>query len=64
MRRLALGAEEEGHMLEAALWSAVATGTLLIGMVLAYRGLVGPRWTALIMIRVSLVPVFGTKTTA
>jgi ZIP family zinc transporter len=36
-------------MLEAALWSAVATGTLLIGMVLAYRGLVGPRWTALIM---------------
>ena len=33
----------------AAIWSAVATGTLLIGMVLAYRNLVGPRWTALIM---------------
>ena len=36
-------------MLEAALWSAVATTTLLIGMVLAYGGVVGPRWTALIM---------------
>jgi hypothetical protein len=29
--------------------AAVATGTLLIGMVLAYRGVVSPRWTALIM---------------
>lgn len=34
---------------EAIFWSAVATGTLLIGMVLAYRNMVGPRWTALIM---------------
>ena len=36
-------------MTEAILWSALATGTLLIGMLLAYRGLVGPRWTGLIM---------------
>ncbi|MFN2123564.1 MAG: ZIP family metal transporter [Candidatus Promineifilaceae bacterium] len=36
-------------MLDAALWSALATGTLLIGMVLAYRELVGLRWTGLIM---------------
>lgn len=36
-------------MLEAILWSALATTTLLIGMVLAYRNLVGPRWTGLIM---------------
>src|SRR6187399_2402298 len=34
---------------EAMFWSALATGTLLIGMVLAYRNLVGPRWTGLIM---------------
>jgi ZIP family zinc transporter len=31
------------------LLGAVATVTLLIGMVLAYRNLVGPRWTGLIM---------------
>lgn len=36
-------------MITAMLWSAVATGTLLIGMAMAYRRLVGPRWTALIM---------------
>jgi ZIP family zinc transporter len=36
-------------MLAAILWSALATGTILIGMVLAYRNLVNPRWTALIM---------------
>lgn len=36
-------------MLEAIFWSALATATLLIGMVLAYRNLVGPRWTGLIM---------------
>ena len=36
-------------MLTAILWSAVATGTLLIGMILAYRDVVGPRWTGLIM---------------
>jgi ZIP family zinc transporter len=30
-------------------WSALATATLLIGMVLAYRNLVGPRWTGLAM---------------
>ncbi len=36
-------------MLEAAIWSAVATGTLLIGMVLAYRNAVSQRWTGLIM---------------
>jgi len=33
----------------AILWSALATGTLLIGMVLAYRGLVSLRWTGLVM---------------
>jgi ZIP family zinc transporter len=36
-------------MISAVLWSAVATVTLLIGMVLAYRNLIGERWTALIM---------------
>lgn len=36
-------------MLEAILWSAIATGTLLIGMALSYRNAVGPRWTGLIM---------------
>jgi ZIP family zinc transporter len=36
-------------MLSAMLWSAVATVTLLIGMGLAYRNLVGLRWTGLIM---------------
>lgn len=36
-------------MIEAIFWSALATTTLLIGMVLAYRNLVGPRWTGLIM---------------
>jgi ZIP family zinc transporter len=36
-------------MLTAVFWSALATGTLLIGMALAYRNLVGPRWTGLIM---------------
>jgi zinc transporter, ZIP family len=36
-------------MSAAIFWSALATGTLLIGMFLAYRNLVGPRWTALIM---------------
>ncbi|HMN26522.1 MAG TPA: hypothetical protein PKE45_00100, partial [Caldilineaceae bacterium] len=34
---------------EAIFWSALATGTILIGMVLAYRNLVGARWTGLIM---------------
>jgi ZIP family zinc transporter len=36
-------------MIAAIAWSALATGTLLIGMVLAYRNVVGPRWTGLIM---------------
>lgn len=36
-------------MINAIFWSALATGTLLIGMVLAYRKLVGPKWTGLIM---------------
>lgn len=36
-------------MIYAALWSAIATGTLLIGMVLAYRDAVSQRWTGLIM---------------
>ena len=36
-------------MITAMIWSAVATGTLLIGMALAYRNLVGLRWTGLIM---------------
>jgi ZIP family zinc transporter len=30
-------------------WSALATGTLLVGMLMAYRRMVGDRWTALIM---------------
>ena len=33
----------------AILWSALATGTLLVGMVLAYRGVVSLRWTGLVM---------------
>jgi len=36
-------------MITAIFWSALATGTLLIGMVLAYRNLVGLKWTGLIM---------------
>jgi hypothetical protein len=36
-------------MISAAIWSALATCTLLIGMVLAYRNAVGPKWTGLIM---------------
>ena len=36
-------------MITAIFWSAMATGTLLIGMWLAYRNLVGLRWTGLIM---------------
>lgn len=36
-------------MINAILWSTLATGTLLIGMVLAYRNLVSARWTGLIM---------------
>ncbi|NJN53312.1 MAG: hypothetical protein HC804_00290 [Anaerolineae bacterium] len=36
-------------MIEAAIWSTIATGTLLIGMVLAYRNAVSQRWTGLIM---------------
>ncbi len=36
-------------MIEAAMWSAIATTTLLIGMFMAYRNMVGPRWTGLIM---------------
>ena len=36
-------------MIAAVFWSALATGTLLIGMALAYRNVVGPRWTGLIM---------------
>jgi ZIP family zinc transporter len=36
-------------MIAAVFWSALATVTLLIGMALAYRNLVGPRWTGLIM---------------
>lgn len=36
-------------MLAAIAWSAIATGTLLIGMAMAYRNLVGPKATALIM---------------
>lgn len=36
-------------MITAMLWSALATGTILIGMALAYRDLVGQRWTGLIM---------------
>jgi zinc transporter, ZIP family len=36
-------------MIQAVFWSALATGTLLIGMLLAFRNLIGPRWTGLIM---------------
>jgi hypothetical protein len=36
-------------MITAIFWSALATGTLLIGMTLAYRNLVGLKWTGLIM---------------
>lgn len=36
-------------MLDAIFWSAIATGTLLIGMVLAYRNVIGLKWTGLIM---------------
>ena len=36
-------------MITALLWSSLATGMLLIGMVLAYRKLVGLKWTGLIM---------------
>jgi ZIP family zinc transporter len=36
-------------MITAIFWSALATGTLLIGMALAYRNLVGPKGTGLIM---------------
>lgn len=36
-------------MIAAIAWSALATGTLLIGMVMAYRNMVGAKWTGLIM---------------
>lgn len=36
-------------MLSAIFWSTLATGTILIGMALAYRNLVSTRWTGLIM---------------
>ena len=36
-------------MITAIFWSALATGTLLIGMIFAYRKLIGLRWTGLIM---------------
>jgi ZIP family zinc transporter len=36
-------------MINAVFWSALATGTLLIGMVLAYRNVIGLKWTGLIM---------------
>jgi hypothetical protein len=36
-------------MITAVFWSALATVTLLIGMVLAYRDVVSPKWTGLIM---------------
>lgn len=36
-------------MTAAIFWSALATVTILIGMALAYRNLVGQRWTGLIM---------------
>ena len=36
-------------MIEAIGWSALATATLLIGMMLAYRNLVNLKWTGLIM---------------
>lgn len=36
-------------MINAIFWSALATVTLLIGMVLAYRNVIGLKWTGLIM---------------
>lgn len=36
-------------MITAIFWSALATGTLLVGMILAYRNLISPRWTGLAM---------------
>jgi ZIP family zinc transporter len=36
-------------MIAAIFWSALATVTLLIGMVLAYRNVIGLKWTGLIM---------------
>ena len=36
-------------MITAILWSALATGTILIGMALAYRNLINLKWTGLIM---------------
>lgn len=36
-------------MITVAVWSAIATGTLLIGMALAYRNVVSQKWTGLIM---------------
>jgi zinc transporter, ZIP family len=36
-------------MISAILWSALATGTILIGMALAYRNLISLKWTGLIM---------------
>jgi ZIP family zinc transporter len=36
-------------MITAVFWSAFATATLLIGMWLAYRNLIGPKWTGLFM---------------
>jgi ZIP family zinc transporter len=36
-------------MITAMFWSALATGTILIGMALAYRNRVGKKWTGLIM---------------
>jgi len=36
-------------MITAIFWSALATGTLLIGMALAYRNLVSAKWTGLVM---------------
>ena len=36
-------------MIQAILWSALATGTLLVGMFLAYGKVVGLKWTGLIM---------------
>jgi ZIP family zinc transporter len=36
-------------MIAAMFWSALASGTILIGMAMAYRNLVGKKWTGLIM---------------
>ena len=36
-------------MINAILWSGLATSTLLIGMWLAYRKLIGPKWTGLFL---------------